>query len=79
MVGKLTKAYVNFFREARGRRIVDISKIINYKPATHLDFDEDATYYVKSPHLSTDISFSEEGEFDAKIICLGGKEVSVFP
>lgn len=73
MVGKLKLAYVNFFREARGRKVVKISKIVGFSPKTHTDFNEDTTYIIKWPHLPTEGSFSTEGEFEAKIYCLGGK------
>lgn len=74
MVGKLNLAYVNFFKEARGKRVVKISKIVNFAPKTHADFSDDAIYDVKWPHFPSEGSFSEEGNFPAKILCLGGKK-----
>ncbi|KAK3920927.1 BEN domain-containing protein 5 [Frankliniella fusca] len=69
---ELKLAYVNFFREKRGRRVVDIQKTVEFAPKAHGDFDEDKTYKVKWPLLKKDGSESDnEGEYEAKIICLG--------
>ena len=70
----LSLAYVNFFREARGRKVVNVEDIVDCnKPRFHDDFNDDKTYQVKWPHLPNDKSFSTEGTFDAKVLCLGGK------
>lgn len=66
-------AFVNFFKEARGKRVVKIKRIKNFAPKHHKDFDEDATYEVLWPHFPLEGSFSTEGFYDAKILCLGGK------
>lgn len=69
----LEEAFVNFFREARGRRVVKVHDIDQFEPTHHEDFDEDRTYQVRWAHLPNEGSFSTEGLFDAKIFCLGGK------
>jgi hypothetical protein len=73
---KLSLAFVNFFREARGKRVVKIQDVVNFDPKHHGDFDEDKTYSVKWAHLPNELSFSTEGTYDAKIICLGGKDAA---
>lgn len=68
-------AFVNFFKEARGKRVVEITDVqwLSGPPNHHADFDEDKVYSVKWPHLPLEGSFSTEGEYEAKILCLGGK------
>lgn len=68
-------AFVNFFKEARGKRVVEIENVDWPKdpPNHHADFDADAIYSVRWPHLPVDGSFSTEGDYEAKILCLGGK------
>lgn len=74
-------AFLNFFREARGRRVVKIEDIIvpvDYPvgwPRHHADFEADRVYKVLWPHLPTEGSFSTIGEYDAKILCFGGEYV----
>lgn len=51
--------------------MVELEKIVDLEtPAAHDDFDEDRTYHVLWPQLSENGS-SSEGEYEAKIICLG--------
>jgi len=69
----LELAFVNFFREKRGRKIVDIKDVDEFKPSHHLDFNSDRTYDIKWAHLPNEGSASTESFYDAKIICLGGE------
>lgn len=69
-------AYVNFFKEARGRKVVRTEDITDLNPPRfHDDFDEDRTYKVKWHLLATEPSSTEQATFDAKILCLGGELV----
>lgn len=70
---KLNLAFVNFFKEKRGRKVVRISKIEDFSPVHHSDFNDDKTYDVKWDHLPVEGSFSKEGLYKAKILCLGGE------
>lgn len=69
----LSVAFVNFFKEARGRRVVKVQDIDDFQPKTHGDFDEQKVYLVKWPHLPNEGSFSTESLYEAKILCLGSK------
>lgn len=74
-------AFVNFFKEARGRRVVEVSNITvpddadhqEGWPRHHSDFKNGFIYQIKWPHLQVEGSFSTESEYDAKILCFGGE------
>lgn len=66
-------AFVNFYKEKRGRRVVDVKDIEDFSPQHHSDFNEDKIYDVKWDHFPTEGSASTQGFYDAKILCIGGK------
>lgn len=70
---RLKLAYVNFYKEKRGRKIVRVSEIDSFNPSHHSDFNPDETYEVRWAHLPLEGSSSTEGLYDAKVLCLGGE------
>lgn len=78
---KPSLVFVNFFREARGRRVVEVNDVTvpddkdhpKGWPRHHSDFIKDLTYKVKWPHIPNEGSFSTSSEYDAKILCFGGE------
>lgn len=76
--------FVNFFREKRGRRVVEVKDVQPPEdanscwPVHHCDFVKDQVYQVQWPHLPVEGSFSTSDFYDAHILCFGGKFAVVF-
>ncbi|KAK3909967.1 mRNA export factor elf1, partial [Frankliniella fusca] len=71
-------AFVNFFNETRGRRVVEIRDIKvpldedpDRWPEHHADFEKDTIYEIRWPHLPTEGSSSTSGLYEAYILCFG--------
>ncbi|XP_052128673.1 uncharacterized protein LOC113215190 isoform X2 [Frankliniella occidentalis] len=71
-------AFVNFFREQRGRRVVEVKDIVvpegrepDSWPRHHADFEKDQVFSVLWPHLPNEGSASTIGEYEAHILCFG--------